>query len=109
MKKSIIALAIAGVSISTVAQADIRIDARQANQQRLIDAGKRSGKLSRVERDRLTAQQQNIKRIEARLERSGGRFTRAEKDQINAMLDRSERDIEKAKRDGVRGRGGIHM
>jgi hypothetical protein len=109
MKKIIIALAVAGLSIGTVAQADIRIDARQVNQQRQIDAGKRSGKLSVAERDRLTAQQRNIKRIEAQLQRSGGRFTKAEERQVNAMLDKSQNDINRAKQNRTRGRNGIHL
>jgi hypothetical protein len=109
MKKIIIALAVAGFSISTVAQADIRVDARQVNQQRQIDAGKRSGKLSRAERDRLTAQQRTIERSKRQLERSGGRFTRAEVGRVNAMLDRSQADITRAKQNRTRGRNGIHM
>lgn len=109
MKKIIIALAVAGVSISTVAQADIRVDARQLNQQRQIDAGKRSGKLSRAERDRLTAQQRMIERSKKQLERSGGRFTDAEVRRVNQMLDKSQADIVRAKQNRTRGRNGIHM
>ncbi|MDB5715566.1 MAG: hypothetical protein JWO15_2963 [Sphingomonadales bacterium] len=109
MKKITIALAVAGLSIGTVAQADIRVDARQLNQQRQIDAGKRSGKLSRAERDRLTAQQHTIDRTKKQLERSGGRFTDAEVARVNAMLDKSQADIVRAKQNRVRGRNGVHL
>ncbi|WP_293884140.1 hypothetical protein [Sphingomonas sp.] len=109
MKKIVIALALAGLSIGTVAQADIRINARQANQQRQIDAGKRSGKLSRAERDRLTAQQHSIDRTKKQAERSGGRFTDAEVRRVNALLDRSQNDIVRAKHNRVRGRNGVHL
>jgi hypothetical protein len=109
MKKLTLALAVAGLSITTVAQADIRVDARQLNQQRQIDAGKRSGKLSPAERERLTAQQRSIERTKKQLERSGGRFTRAEVARVNAMLDKSQADIVRAKQNRTRGRNGIHM
>ena len=109
MKKIIIALGVAGVSISTVAQADIRVDARQLNQQRQIDAGKRSGKLSRAERDYLTTQQRSIERTKKQFERSGGRFTDAEVRRVNQMLDKSQADIVRAKQNRTRGRNGIHM
>jgi hypothetical protein len=109
MKKIIIALGVAGLSLSTVAQADIRVDARQLNQQRLIDAGKRSGKLSPGERARLTAQLESINRTKKQLERSGGRFTKAEVARVNAMLDRSENDITRAKQNRTRGRSGVHL
>lgn len=109
MKKITIALALAGLSITTVAQADIRIDARQVNQQRQIDAGKRSGKLNRAERDRLTAQQRSIDRTKKQFERSGGRFSGVEVRRVNAMLDKSQADIVRAKQNRVRGRNGIHL
>ena len=105
MKPFIVAIAFVGLSLSGAAQADIRIDARQLNQQRQIDAGGRSTKLSLAERNRLTAQQRQIKRVEARYERSGGRFTAAEKREINRMLDTSQAAITRAKRNRVRGPG----
>jgi hypothetical protein len=109
MKKIFIALAVAGLSVGTVAQADIRVDARQLNQQRQIDAGKRSGKLSVGERDRLTAQQHAINRTKKQLESSGGRFTKAEVARVNAMLDKSQADIVRAKQNHVRGPHGVHV
>jgi hypothetical protein len=109
MKKITIALALVGLSVGTVAQADIRVDARMANQMRQIDAGKLSGKLSRAERDRLTAQQHAIERTKKQFERSGGRFTDVEVARVNAMLDKSQADIVRAKQNRTRGRNGIHF
>ncbi len=95
--------AIGALALGSAAQADIRIDARQVDQQRQIDAGKRSGKLSLGERQRLTSEQRMIKRQEARYDASGGRFTRGEKNAINAMLDRAQANINRAKNNRVRG------
>ena len=109
MRKIILGLTVAALAIGTAAQADIKIDARQANQQRQIDAGKRSGKLSRAERDILTAEQHAIKRQEDRYSRSGRRMTDAEEAAIGRMLDRSQAHIERLKHNRVRGRHGVHI
>ncbi len=110
MQKYVIAFAIAALSVTTVASADVGIDIRQTNQQRLIDAGKRSGKLSRNERDILTREQYAIKAEEGRLRgRHNGRLTNADEARIMAMLDRSQRHITQLKNNRVRGRNGIHL
>ena len=110
MKKLMIAFAVASLTVSTVASADVGIDLRQTNQQRLIDAGKRSGKLSRRERDVLTREQYTIKAEEGRLRgRHGGRLTNADEARIMAMLDRSQRHITRLKNNRERGRNGIHI
>ena len=108
MRKTVMMLAAVGLFAGTAAQADIRIDARQANQQRQIDAGGRSGKLSRAERDTLTAEQHAIKRQEAAYARSGGRFTDAEEAAVNRLLDRAQAHIDRLKRNRQRGRG-LHV
>ena len=106
MKKIVtIAAVTLALGLGSAAQADIRIDARQANQQRQIDAGGRSGKLSRGERDRLTAQQRSIKRLERSYARSGGRFTDGEERRIMRMLDASQANINRLKNNRVRGPG----
>ncbi len=109
MKMIFIATAAAALAFGSAAQADIRIDARQANQQRQIDAGGRSGKLSRAERDRLTAQQRSIKRLENSYARSGGVFTNAEERRINRMLNASQARISQLKRNRVRGNAKINI
>lgn len=102
MKKTII-LALAALTVSTAAQADVGIDLRQSNQQRQIDAGKRSGKLSLNERRILTNEQRAIKRQEARYRDSRPGFTNREEGLIMAMLDRSQAHINRLKNNRVRG------
>ena len=103
MRKIIIALGLGALLIGGAAQADVGIDLRQVNQQRQIDAGKRSGKLSLGERQTLTNEQRVIKRQEARYKASGGRFTNREEAAIMAMLDRAQRHINRLKNNRVRG------
>ena len=106
MKRILTTLAVTlAFGVGTAAQADIRIDARQANQARQIDAGGRSGKLSRRERDVLTSQQRSIKRLERSYARSGGRFTDAEERRVMRMLDRSQNNIVRLKNNRERGSG----
>lgn len=101
--KKIIIVALASLTLSTAVQADVGIDLRQANQQRQIDAGKRSGKLSLRERQILTNEQRAIKRQEARYRDSRPGFTNREQGLIMAMLDRSQAHIDRLKRNHVRG------
>lgn len=103
MRKTLIILGFAALATGSVAQADIRIDARQANQQRQIDAGKRSGKLSLGERRILTNEQRAIKREEARYKRSYGRFTPREKAVIDGRLNRAQAHINRLKNNRRRG------
>ncbi len=109
MRKIIYALTLASFAVGTAAQADVGIDARQADQQRQIDAGKRSGKLSRSERDILTAEQHRIKREEGRLRMQGGSFSNRDQARIQAMLDSAQRHIDRLKHNRIRGRNGIHL
>ena len=103
MRKLVFITALTGLVMSTAAQADVGIDVRQANQQRQIDAGKRSGKLSLGERRALTNEQRAIKRQEANYRDSGGRFTNREQGRIMAMLDRSQAHINRLKNNRLRG------
>ena len=104
MRKITLALTLAALAIGTAAQADVGIDVRQANQQRQIDAGGRSGKLSRRERTVLTHEQYAIKNEEARLRARGG-FGNRDQARIMAMLDRSQAHITRLKNNRERGRG----
>jgi len=78
------------------------IEARQAEQQRRIDQGIRSGQLTPLEAKRLEAQQAHIEELEGRLRASGGRLTPAERARLERDLNRSSRAIyrEKHDRDG---------
>ncbi len=108
MRKIIIALALGAVALPAAAFADIRIDARQANQQRQIDAGKRSGKLTRRERDILTTEQRMIKREEGRLRARGG-FNNRDEAAIGRLLDRAQAHIERLKNNRARTRGSLDI
>jgi hypothetical protein len=103
MRKLTFIAVLGSLALGTAAQADVGIDLRQANQQRQIDAGKRSGKLSLRERQILTNEQRAIKRQEARYRDSRGRFTNREQGAIMAMLDRSQAHIDRMKRNHIRG------
>lgn len=103
MKRTLIALVTASLFVGSAAQADIAIDARQANQARQIDAGKRSGKLTRRERDVLTAEQRMIKRVEKRLSR--GTIGERDENTLSRMLDRSQAHIIRLKNNRERTRG----
>lgn len=103
MRKLTFVAVLGSLALGTAAQADIGIDLRQANQQRQIDAGKRSGKLSLRERQTLTNEQRAIKQQEARYRDSGGRFTNREEAAIMAMLDRAQANINRMKNNRTRG------
>ncbi len=108
MRKIIMALAIAAVAVPATAFADVGIDARQSNQQRQIDAGKRSGKLTRNERDILTAEQHSIKREEGRLRARRG-FGNRDQAYIGGLLDRAQAHITRLKNNRVRTRGSLDI
>lgn len=109
MKKIFIASALGALMFSTVAHADIGIDTRQLDQSRQIDAGKRSGKLSRRERDVLNQEQRNIKRVEARLRVRGNDLSERDERRLGVLLDRSQAHIIQLKNNRERGRNGIHF
>ncbi len=92
------AAAIAALSIGALAAPAVAAtNARQLNQQRNIDAGLRSGKLTRAEANRLRAEQRMIERTASRLEASGGRYTAAEKRRVHAMQDVAGANIDRLK------------
>jgi len=97
-------LFVAGLSIDTLAQRVYypqkrSINTRQTRQQTRIYQGVRSGRLTRRESYRLQRQQYNIYRTENRYRRSGGRFTYAERRNIQRRLNRSNRSIYRQKHD----------
>ncbi len=108
MRKIAFALALASVAVPATVFADVGIDVRQANQQRQIDAGKRSGKLTRTERNRLTAEQYRIKVIEGRLRARGG-FSNRDQAYIQGRLDRAQAHITRLKNNRVRTRGSLNI
>jgi hypothetical protein len=75
------------------------IDSRQTRQQGRIYQGVNSGRLTRAEAYRIQRQQYNIYRTESRYRRSGGRFTYAERRNIQRRLNTSSRSIYRQKHD----------
>ena len=110
MKTIITALAIGALAIGPVAAVAAPVNARQANQERRIDAGQRSGKRTRAEAARLDAQQQEIKRLEDRLRaRHGGKLTAADKRLIHMKQDQANRAILAQKNDRQKGKNKLPL
>ena len=95
--------AIAALSIGALAApASAAVNARQLNQQRNIDAGLRSGKLTRGEYNRLKAEQRAITHASERFKYTGGRYTEAEKQRVHAMQDAAARHMDRLKHNARR-------
>jgi hypothetical protein len=109
MNRIFIAAAIGALALGGVAQADIGIDTRQADLQRQVDAGKRSGKLSIRERNILNAELRRIANVEAELRARGNNLSERDERRIGAMLDAAQRHIRQLKQNRERGRTGIHF
>jgi uncharacterized protein HemX len=104
MKKLITAAVFAALGLGAVAQAAPVVNARQLNQERRIDAGKRSGKLTRAEATRLKAEQRAIAMEEKRMRaRHGGKLTASDKRILHARQEAANRHILNQKQDGQRG------
>jgi hypothetical protein len=78
-----------------------RIDQREANQERRIEQGEKSGQLTPREANRLEAQQDRIRRTEARA-KADGVVTPQEREKLTRMQNRASRDIAREKHDGQR-------
>lgn len=80
------------------AQAEDKVDIRQANQQERIDAGVTSGELTQREQKRLERDQKRIARAEGRAE-SDGVVTRKESARLAVGQRKTSRQIAHAKND----------
>ena len=110
MKFGTIALGMAALLIAGAAQAQGPVNARQLNQERRIDAGARSGKLSPREAAQLKRQQASIKRYEDQLRaRHGGKLTERDKRLVHARQDAANAAILHKKDNAVRGRNHLKI
>jgi hypothetical protein len=110
MKRMLVALAIGSIIGSSAAMAAPTVNVRQLNQERRIDAGLRSGKLTRAEADRLRAQQASIRAAVARMRvRHPHGLTAGDKARLTAMQDQADRDILHKKDNAVRGPDKLKM
>ena len=93
------------LATTTIASADYSssrgIDARQAEQERRIQQGVRSGDLTRGEYQRLEAEQARIRQIE-RQAKSDGYVSASERARISAAQNSASRHIYQEKHDGER-------
>lgn len=78
-----------------------RIDQREANQERRIEQGEKSGQLTAREANRLEKEQGRIERAEDRA-KADGKVTAKERAHLNNMQDRASRDIAREKHDRQR-------
>lgn len=110
MKSTIIALAIGSLAISGTALAEKPINARQLNQERRIDAGVRSGKLTHAEAARLKTQQASISRYEQQLRAAhGGKLSKYDEHLVHARQDAANAAILKKKDNRVRGKNHLKL
>ena len=105
---SIAALSV--LAAATPALAAGPINARQINQERLIDAGFRSGKLTRSEVTMLKNDQRSIRLLEDRMRaRHGGKLIRTDKRILQQRQDRADVNIAREKADRQRGRNRLDI
>ena len=107
LKSTIIALAITMLPGLALAQATpatpsdkagARIDQRQANQQKRIDAGVKSGELNQKEAARLQKNQAHIQKMENKA-RADGKIDKGEARKIERAQDRQSKAIVREKHD----------
>jgi gas vesicle protein len=104
MKRMLIALAIGTMIGSGAAIAAAPVNVRQLNQERRIDAGLRSGKLTRAEADRLRAQQASIRAEVSRMRaRHPHGLTESDKRRLTALQNQADHAILRKKDNAQRG------
>lgn len=110
MRIPFLAIALATITITSAAPAAGPINLRQLDQERLIDAGERSGKLTRAEANALNADQRSIRRLENRMRaRHGGHLTRQDLRILHARQRQAHRNLLREKNDGQRGRNHLDI
>ena len=103
MKRPLIAVALAVLVTPGIALAG-HVNTRQINQERRIDAGHRSGKLTDAEVARLKAQQDSITAAVAKMRaRHPAGLTAADKARLTAMQDEADKAIIGKKDNAQRG------
>lgn len=95
-----LALAVSALALPVFAQSTNtpNIDAREANQQRRIDQGERSGALTPREANRLEKGEAHIDRAEDRM-KADGKVTPRERMRMEHMENRESRAIHREKHD----------
>lgn len=101
MKRTLTTLAAALSVAAMAAPASAAVNARQLNQERNIDAGVRSGKLTPREARNLRLEVRAIERNKMRYTRDG-RYSQREKDAIHAQQSALADKIDRLKANGRR-------
>jgi hypothetical protein len=94
------ALVLASFALSALAQTSStpRIDQRQANQERRIEQGEKSGQLTEKEAARLEQGQARVEKMEDKA-RADGKVTKKERARIEHAQDRQSRKIYRQRHD----------
>jgi hypothetical protein len=109
MKNSLIAFALTA-SIFSSAPSAAAVNVNQLDQQRRIDAGNRSGKLSNAETSQLKAEQRSIVRQEAQMRaRHGGTLTAHDRKIIHARQAKADTHILALKANRARGKNHLAL
>ncbi len=109
MKKMIITIALAAI-VSSAVPSTAAVNVKQLNQQRRIDAGHRSGKLTNRETRHLKGEQRAISRQEVRMRaRHGGHLTAHDKRVIHSEQRKANRHILHAKQNAHRGENHLKL
>jgi hypothetical protein len=95
------ALVIAAGGAALAQPATSRIDQREANQEKRIQQGVKSGELTPRETTRLQAGQGRIQKAET-MAKADGKVTPRERERIEHMQNHASRDIKREKHDGQR-------
>ena len=90
---------LAGMPAAASAQAWQPINQREANLERRIDQGVRSGELTRVEAAQVRTQLRDLERLEARYRRTGGRLDMRERADLDRQFDRLSQQVYAQKHD----------
>lgn len=104
MNKFFLAATAAVMAVTVTMPAVAAVNARQVGQRNSIDAGIRSGKISKREATKLRTEQNLITRKKVQMKAAhGGHLTRADKKRIHDMQDAAKRHIGRLKHNRVRG------
>jgi hypothetical protein len=93
-----VAIAIASLAASAGGTATPRVDQREADQQKRIDAGVASGQLNARETNRLDKQQARIASTEAK-DKADGTVTKSERAELHRMQRRANKNVYAQKHD----------
>lgn len=87
-----------GAAIAAEVDSTKRVDKRQENQERRIEQGQKSGKLSKKETQRLEKGQRRVDRAEARMA-DDGKMTKGERKRLEKMQDKQSKRIQNQRQD----------